>query len=312
MKYTALLLLLIIPGVVYAEEATIQVPFESHGTSCWYDEEIILYHCTWQGEREIFTIQDLEQFKEYLSEEVYQEELDRLTYVEPVTEPILTDNEKLVIKLENKLDSGVATASDSVLFHLLQSLEQCNQGLGNSAAIQTERSFTISSYTYGASNNVEIKGQMGELLKAIQECHAQQKLENTVLSVAYSNMANGENDVTFDHYGSFEGISAIPYEQYTKSDFKVDTNVICDSHAYPQSYKDTMGCPPIQYDGFTYPEGSGFISYYSPIIEEYAFFMQDYGDRKASEHAKQVQAGIAQPIADSMIEDNLFYQNHKE
>ena len=111
---------------------------------------------------------------------------------------------------------------------------------------------------------------------------------------------------------SLKGVSAIPYEQYTKSDFKVDTGVICDSHAYPQSYKDTMGCPPIQYDGFTYPEGSGFISFYSPILEEYTFFMQDYGDRQANEHAKQIQSSLAEPIVREMIESNQFYQNHKE
>ena len=313
MKYViTAILLLIIPGVVYAEEAMIQVPFESHGTSCWYDEETILYHCTWQGEREIFTIQDLEQFKEYLSEDTYQEELDRLTYVEPIVIPTLTDNEKLIIKLEAKLDAGTAEAKDSVLLNLLQSLQQCNQGLGNSAAIQKERSFTISSYTYGANNNVEIQGQMGELLMAIQECHAQQKLENTVLSVAYSNMANGVNDVTYDHYAEFEGMSAIPYPQYTKSDRTVDIGVICNSHAYPDTYKTQMGCEPIKYDGFTYPEGNGLISYYSPILEEYTFFMQDYGNKQATSHDKQVQEGIAQPIADKLIESNLFYQNHKE
>ncbi len=36
-------------GAVYAETATVEVPFESHGQSCNFDEIAIEYHCTWQG-----------------------------------------------------------------------------------------------------------------------------------------------------------------------------------------------------------------------------------------------------------------------
>jgi hypothetical protein len=152
-------------------------------------------------------------------------------------------------------------------------------------------------------------GQLGELSLAIEECKAQHVLEHQILTVAYKHFEDANRAGNFQHLESLKGISAIPYEQYTKSDFKVNTNVICNSHAYPQSYKDTMGCPPIQYDGFTYPEGNGLISYYSPIIEEYTFFMQDYGNKQATLHDKQVQANIAEPIAKELIEDNLFYQN---
>jgi hypothetical protein len=70
-----------------------------------------------------------------------------------------------------------------------------------------------------------------------------------------------------------------------------------------------MGCEPIKYDGFTHSEGNGFISYYSPILEEYTFFMQDYGNKQATLHDKQVQANIAEPIVREMIESNIFYQN---
>ena len=51
-------------GSIQAEKAVIEVPFESHGTSCWYDEIKIEYHCTWKGEIKIFTLDDLEEFKE--------------------------------------------------------------------------------------------------------------------------------------------------------------------------------------------------------------------------------------------------------
>ena len=313
MKYViTAILLLIIPGVVYAEEAMIQVPFESHGTSCWYDEETILYHCTWQGEREIFTIQDLEQFKEYLSEDTYQEELDRLTYVEPIVIPTLTDNEKTIQKLELKLEKGTMKTQDDVLLQMLRTLDECQQGLGNSAAIQEERTFVTSEYKHWSVTNVQVVGQLGKIVKAIEECKAQNTLENKVISVAYKHFADANAAGNIDHLGMLQGTSAIPYPQYTKSDRTVDIGVICNSHAYPDTYKTQMGCEPIKYDGFTYPEGNGLISYYSPILEEYTFFMQDYGNKQATSHDKQVQEGIAQPIADKLIESNLFYQNHKE
>ena len=315
-------LILMGSGVAYGETATIQVPFDSHGTSCWYDEETILYHCTWQGEREIFTIEDLEQFKEYLSEEIYQEELARLTeptVVEVV--PELTIEEKLIIKLEKKLDNGTAKAEDSVLYNLLKTLDECHQGLGNSSAVQTIRTFTISNYEYGSQNNVDIKGEMGKLLKAIQECKAQNTLEYKVLSVAYGNMHNGENDITYDHYKEFEGISAIPYPQYTKSDFKVDTGVICNSHAYPDTYKAQMGCE-ILYDGKTAEQikaenlerfgNNGVIGYQSETLDNYFEFLENYGNKQATLEDKQIQADIAQPIARELIEDNLFYQNNRD
>ena len=293
----------------YAEEAIVQVPFDYHGQQCTFNEVAIEYQCTWQGTYDTFTVEDLEEFKHVLSEEVYEEELARLTYVEPIVIPQLTQNEKTIQELELKLVDGTMKTPDAVLLQMLRDLDECQQGLGNSSAIQQERTFVISQYDHLEIFNVQMVGQLGELSLAIEECKAQQVLEHQILTVAYKHFEDADRAGNFQHLESLKGISAIPYEQYTKSDFKVNTNVICNSHAYPQSYKDTMGCPPIQYDGFTYPEGNGLISYYSPIIEEYTFFMQDYGNKQATLHDKQVQANIAEPIAKELIEDNLFYQN---
>jgi hypothetical protein len=293
----------------YAEEAIVQVPFDYHGQQCTFNEVAIEYQCTWQGTYDTFTVEDLEEFKHVLSEEVYEEELARLTYVEPIVIPQLSADEKTIQELELKLVDGTMKTPDAVLLQMLRDLDECQQGLGNSSAIQQERTFVISQYDHLEVFNVQMVGQLGELSLAIEECKAQHVLEHQILTVAYKHFEDANRAGNFQHLESLKGISAIPYEQYTKSDFKVNTNVICNSHAYPQSYKDTMGCPPIQYDGFTYPEGNGLISYYSPIIEEYTFFMQDYGNKQATLHDKQVQANIAEPIAKELIEDNLFYQN---
>ena len=65
-------------SVTYAETSTVEVPFDSHGQSCWYDELSVEYHCTWQGVVEKFTIEDLQEFKDILDETIYNEELKRL------------------------------------------------------------------------------------------------------------------------------------------------------------------------------------------------------------------------------------------
>ena len=310
-KTTAILATLILSGVgiAYAEESTIQVPFDYHGLSCWLESETT-YQCTWQGEIEPVTIEELESFKDSISTEAYEKELARLTAPIVVeVAPELTKDEKTIQKLELKLEKGIMKTPDAVLLQMLRDLDECQQGLDNSSAIQNERSFVISQYDHLEVFNVQVTGQLGELSLAIEECKAQQVLEHQILTVAYLHFEEANRAGNFQHLEALKGVSAIPYEQYTKSDFKVDISVICDSHAYPQSYKDQMGCEPIKYDGFTYPEGNGLISYYSPILEEYTFFMQDYGNKIATPHDKQVQANIAEPIARELIEDNLFYQN---
>ena len=36
-------------SAVYAETATVEVPFDSHGQSCSFDELAVEFHCVWQG-----------------------------------------------------------------------------------------------------------------------------------------------------------------------------------------------------------------------------------------------------------------------
>lgn len=315
-KIIALLFLLSIGtfSAVYAETATVQVPFDFFGQSCTFNEVAIEYQCTWQGTYDTLTIADLEEYKHLLSEQVYEKELARLTESLIVKEyiPELTDDEKTIQKLELKLEDGTMKTPDAVLLQMLRTLDECQQGVGNSSAIQDERTFVISQYDHLKVFNVQVTGQLGELSMAIEECKAQQVLEHQILTVRYLHFEDADRAGNFDHYGSFEGISAIPFAQYMKNDFRVDISVICDSHAYPQQYKTLMGCEPIEYDGFIYPKGNGFISYYSPVIEEYNLFMMDYGNRQATLHDKQVQANIAEPIAKEMIESNIFYQNHRD
>ena len=220
-KTTAILATLILSGVgmAQAEESVIQVPFDYHGFSCWYDEITIEYHCTWQGVQDKFTIEDLEQFKDILDETVYNEELKRLQE-EALAEieaekAILSPNEKTILAIEKKLNQGIATATDSVYMNLLKELNTCKQGMDRQTApIQEAREFEISDFNLWQVNNVKVDGHLGELILAVEECRGQQKLLQ-IVGEGYSNMPTGEDDYQFSLLVEYEGIQAVPFEEYT-------------------------------------------------------------------------------------------------
>jgi hypothetical protein len=192
---------------------------------------------------------------------------------------------------------------------MIKELELCYQGLGRSSVIQEYNEFEISNYLNYQFNHIEVKGKIGELVKNIEICKAQNTLENKILSEKYNSLSKFNNNPTFSLLEHYQGLSALPFDKLTATTTDIDMSAICDNHQFTRSYKDIMGCAPIIYDGFTYPDGNGFISYYSPVLEEYTFFMQDYGDKQATEKAKQIQADKAELVVREIIESNNFWKN---
>lgn len=309
-KSTLAIVALLAIGVTfaYAEESTVQVPFDYHGQSCWL-ESATTYQCVWEGEVDPFSLEDLELYKHVLTEEQYQEEYDRLTAESVVEFEVVekTPEEKLIEKLQLKLYRGEADATEATHLRLLKQLDECQRGLGNSAAIQDRTSFVISEFTHGKYNNIEIKGQVGDLLQAIQECQAQNTLEHYVLSAEYANKANGEEDVFYDHHGAWQGIQAIDYELYTKNSDRYDLDPICDSHLYADKHKVLLGCEDVyEYEGKTNVNPKGYITYYSDANSKYMKYLQD-NSRYATVEDKQQQAELAAPILQEMLEENSWY-----
>jgi len=309
-KKTLAIVALLAIGVTfaYAEESTVQVPFDYHGQSCWL-ESATTYQCVWEGVIVPFSIEDLEQYHDVLTPEQYAEELAKLTAV-PEPEVVVdnrTPEEKIIQDLQKKLFKGEATSTEATHLRLLKQLDECQRGLGNSAAIQDRTSFVISEFEHGKYNNIEIKGQVGDLLQAIQECKAQQTLEHYVLSEEYKNKANGADDVFYDHYGAWKGIQAIDYELYTKNSDRYDLDPICDSHLYADKHKVLLGCEDVyEYEGKTNVNPKGYITYYSQANTEYQQYLNE-NSRYATTEDKQIQEQIAQPVLEEMLEDNLWY-----
>ena len=308
-------------GMVQAEKATIDVPFDSVGTSCWYDEVKIEYHCTWEGMNQVFTVEDLMEYKDLLSNELYDQEIERLN--NEALEQIalerekLTPNEKIIADIGLKLDRGIATASDSVLRNLLLDLDKCYQGMDRTAAIQTYREFEISGFKQIESNNVKIEGLLGKIALSIQECKAQKEVFK--LAVGYENMLTGEDDYQFSLQDKFtKDIQAVNYDKLHSTTRDIDRSLICDSNQHSQQYKTQFGCK-VLYDGIDEETikaqnelrfgTDGKMNYQSQVLDDYYEFMNGYGNKYATAQDKKAQELISEPIAKKMLEDNHFYKN---
>ena len=317
----AAILMITLP-LAYAETSTVEVPFDSHGQSCNFDEIAVEYHCTWQGIIDKFTVEDLKQYKSILPQDIYDKEIQRLNEEAlaeiAIEKAKLSPNELTIQKIEDKLDRGIATASESVLMNLLKQLDTCKQGMDtNTAPFQTAREVTKSSWDKWSYNNVQYKGQVGEIVLAIEECRAQVHVFKA--GVGYQNFPTGADDYQFSLQDVYtRDIQAIPYSQWTETNSGINSSLICDSNQHSQQYKQQFGCV-ILYDGLDAESikaqnelrfgTDGVINYQSKVLDNYMKFIDTYGNQQATTEDKKVQEDIAFPIAEAWKANNNFYQN---
>ena len=323
-KILALLALLSVGtfSAVYAETATVEVPFDSHGQSCNFDELAVEFHCVWQGMIPDPTFESMQEIRDLISAERYQQEIDRLNEeaLAAIAEEKakLTPNELVILEIENKLARGIATATDSVYMNLLKELDTCQQGMDKQTApFQGAREFEISEFNLWSVNNVKYDGKLGEIVMAIEECRAQHKLLK-VVGEGYSNMPTGEDDYQFSLLVELEGIQAVEFDKFTSTTRDIDRSAICDNRQFADTQKSQFGCE-VLYDGKTVEQikaenearfgTDGKIHYQSALLGEYHEFMKSYGNKVATVEDKANAEKFAEPIAKEMIENNNFVQN---
>lgn len=308
--FTLPLVLILIP-IANAEEITINIPFDSHGYNCELVDtsEELRYTCIFEGNVRTLTLDELKKFEAILTEEEINEAIETIEKLElqKIEQSKITENDRLILKLEKKVNGGWYDTNELVLLHMLYDLEMCYQGLGRSAVTQDYREFEISNYINYKNNHVEIKNKLGELAKSMEECYAQQKLEYIVFSEQYNNMAVGENDVNFSLLEHFEGVQAVPFEKYTSTSKEIDMSVICDNNQHSQQYKNLMNCPKPVYDGDMTDKTNGFITYYSSALQKHGEFMQEYGSLKATQSDKQEEELKASKILEEILKENSWY-----
>ena len=323
-KILALLALLSVGAfsAVYAETTTVEVPFDSHGQSCHFDEIAVEFHCVWQGFKEVYSLEDLENYKDLLTAERYDQEIQKLNeqaLAEIAEEKAkLTPNEKTIQEIEEKLAKGIATVTDSVYMNLLKELNTCKQGMDRQTApFQEPREFEISEFNLWQVNNVPVEGHLGDLVMAVEECRGQQKLLK-VVGQGYAGMPTGEDDKQFSLLEHFEGVQALNFDDHTATHRNIDKSLICDNNQFPNTHKAQFGCE-ILYDGKTVEQiklenelrfgTDGVIHYESELLTEYHAFMESYGNKVATDEDKANAEKLAEPIAYEMIMNNNFVQN---
>jgi len=319
---TAIFVLLSGTTFAFAEDVTVQVPFESHGSFCNFDEIAVEFHCVWEGTPEVYDIKTLEDVKELLQASVYEEELQKLQE-EALAEieaekALLTPTEQKILTLETKLLRGTADTSDSVLYHLLKELDSCTQGQDPRVApMQAEREVVKSSFDKWMYNNVEYsRGEISSIVLGIEECRAQQKLMR-IVGDGYANMPTGEADHQFSLMDVYTpDVQAIPFEKLTSTTRAIDESLICDSRQHSDQYKKQFGCV-VTYDGLTEEQiklqnqalfgTDGTISYQSELLGKYHNYLEN-NNRYATNQDKLEQHQIAEPILQEMLEDNRWYE----
>ena len=308
-------------SAVYAETTTVEVPFDSHGQSCHFDEIAVEFHCVWQGFKEVYTLEDLENYKDLLTEERYDQEIQKLNEQAlaeiAVEKAKLTPNEKTIQEIEEKLVRGIATATDSVYMNLLKELNTCKQGMDRQTApFQEAREFEISEFNLWSVNNVKYDGELGEIVMAIEECRAQHALKK-VVGEGYSNMPTGDDDVQFSLLVEYEGQQALNFDDHTATHRNIDRSLICGNNQYPLTHQAQFGCE-VLYDGKTLEQiqaendarfgADGKIHYQSALLGKYHDYLNN-NFRYATVEDKAFEEALAQPIAQEMIEENAFVKN---
>jgi hypothetical protein len=323
-KILALLALLSVGAfsAVYAETATVEVPFDSHGQSCSFDELAVEFHCVWQGMIPDPTFESMQEIRDLISAERYDQEIQKLNEQAlaeiAVEKAKLTPNEKTIQEIEEKLARGIATATDSVYMNLLKELNTCKQGMDRQTApFQEPREFEISEFNLWQVNNVKVDGHMGELVLAVEECRGQQKLLK-VVGEGYSNMPTGDDDVQYSLLVEYEGIQALNFEDHTATHRNIDRSLICGNNQFPLTHQAQFGCE-VLYDGKTAEQikaenelrfgTDGKIGYQSEALDRYHAFMEQYGNKYATVEDKANAEKLAEPIAKEMIMNNNFVQN---
>jgi hypothetical protein len=323
-KILALLALLSVGAfsAVYAETATVEVPFDSHGQSCSFDELAVEFHCVWQGMIPDPTFESMQEIRDLISAERYDQEIQKLNEQAlaeiAVEKAKLTPNEKTIQEIEEKLARGIATATDSVYMNLLKELNTCKQGMDRQTApFQEAREFEISEFNLWQVNNVKVDGHMGELVLAVEECRGQQKLLK-VVGEGYSNMPTGDDDVQYSLLVEYEGIQALNFEDHTATHRNIDRSLICGNNQFPLTHQAQFGCE-VLYDGKTAEQikaenelrfgTDGKIGYQSEALDRYHAFMEQYGNKYATVEDKANAEKLAEPIAKEMIMNNNFVQN---
>lgn len=253
----------------YAQtEDKVPVPFNWNERYCNLNEDNTKYICEWNAltpyipeptiipeEKEIITLPDCEFGYNEETETCLEEVIigtENINSVFKYESETITPFETDLNRFENNPPNGVAQEE---YYELLKQLATCQRGTGESAGVQSEERFTVSTTWVDPnplfSSAFEISGNFAILKKAVEECKYQHSiLEPIVLGREYLDRAAANEFQPEQVYHGDKALSEpfkFPSNRYADEESlnKAEINAknsICEHQLYSDQFKYSVGC----------------------------------------------------------------------
>jgi len=304
----AVLVSVTLTSYAHAENSTVEVPFDSHGQSCWFNELEVEYHCTWQGINEVVTEEEIIQYQQVMKER--QETIDNII-TEHIKKPTLTYREKQLDRYEEiyerLLEIENPSAHEREYISLLENLAECRSGYGQSKGIFEDRWFPIS-HTWindgeAWMKSFDYRGLEAELHKNIEECKAVRTVLNPVtLGVWYESRAIAdEYDKNIYHGDRAKDVPVWTQERVnSQSNQQLPKDVdVCEfDDRYSEHTKRYFGCNETIVGETINPKG--FIEYSNDIEDRWIQYQEDGGKAQTKELMAKVIAEKLKELRESL------------
>lgn len=284
---------------VYGERSTVEVPFDFHGNSCTFDEQNVIYTCTWEGSSETVTSEGRAEAGVIDEEQLAEERKEAHEIAEALEEKPTkqSENEKLLERIADKIDKGTATPADKELYRLLKVLhDTCFVGVEEGRLIQDYEEYTIPfadpRNDVNANFDYVTNTHLGRIIKTIEACEGWDAYKGKFLGERYLNIEKDDSTSQIFHAKIAENLKKYPQPKLTSESFDVANqkahDYICNASFYSHEYKKKQGCfPTID----TIP-GLG-IEPDTPAYRAYLLYMQtgsvDLSSLKKTEEVKALQ-----------------------
>jgi len=238
-------------GFAYAERSTIEVPFDYHGLNCTFDQEVVTYVCIWQGSSETITKKGIQDAGEVPPIQLREEsKAAHDLAIEDRVEVELTEAERLIEQLEEKIDAGRANDADTELYRLLKEVqEKCYFGIEEGRLIQQFQSFDLPDTIVDSNPQTNLSyrtnAALGKIVKLLEACRAWEEYKPQFLGPEYINKIDDDSTSQVYH-GDVPTQSAYNTHELTPEDYananQKAKDQICSHSFYSSQYKRDAGC----------------------------------------------------------------------
>ncbi len=239
---------------VYGERSTIEVPFDYHGTNCTFDQEKVIYTCTWQGSSETITKKGIQDAGEHPPAQILEQSKDAHELaVEEKLEIEQTEPERLIERIQDKIDRGTASDADLELIRVLEEVQtKCYFGIDEGRLIQKFQEFDLpdTDTDHNPQTNLSFKTNVAlkKIYLLLEACEAWDVYKVEQLGAEYLNNIDDDSTSQGHHRDSAEGITPYNTHELTPEDYDIAAqkakDAICGHSFYSKEFKQNNGCFP--------------------------------------------------------------------